>query len=66
MKIVAWLQSEATYALEKNTVPTGTQIPQSTVSFTDLDQGRDIISKLILLKSMKHTISICTKENSGQ
>jgi hypothetical protein len=31
-------------------------VPQSTVSFTDLDQGREILSRFSLPKSMKHSV----------
>jgi hypothetical protein len=31
---------------------------KTTVSFTDLDQGREILSRISLPKSMKHSVAI--------
>ncbi len=33
--------------------------PRRTVSFTDLDQGREILSRFSLPKSMKHSVCVC-------
>ncbi len=42
-------------------VETVTISANNTVSFTDLDQGREILSRFSLPKSMKHSVVILTR-----